>query len=1665
MASLRSLVVRIGADDKDIQKSLSGIGEQAKNLTNELARIGGKPLGEGALKSLNDLINKQRLTAEGAVQMAAGLDRIGGVSRLTASQLTGMNKALQDGLSAFKALGQEAPRDLQRVADVVSKQLKPALDNINPAGLTTRMMALGTAVGTFVGQVAYDAVKRLGGALIEITGRGITLAPIVDSFQSLARTVGQSGDAMLAVSRTATKGLISDLDLMQAANKAILLGLPVTSQEFGTLAQTAVVLGKAMGQGATQSLNDLTTALGRSSPLILDNLGLTVKIGEANEMYAATLGKSSAELTEAEKKLAFYNAAMEAARKRVEDLGGLNLTLADRVQQARVAFGNFTDALGVAIAKSPVINAAFGTMSDALSKAFGANQTVLVQRLISVVNTVGIGLADVAIMAVKAGGVMAQAWGVVVAAGSGVAVLITGIGAAFAEVVARAAGLAASLPGVGNAFSGIADNARKSADSMKAVTAQHIQNTRAALEGAKGNSDYQRTLQAIGGGLSEMRERMVAASKVQVSSAGIAASLVQTNTTLTDSVKAAGTAVKSGAVEMKDLAKQTGVSEGSLTRLKDRMQGAEAGATKFAAEQKKAAAESERFAEELTRSAAAARKNEAGFAGLRSELGPLTVNFAELARQMHITRSRIDEIEQRSHVVAFGFKGMAAGLESVGDKVNVMDTLPTRLTESASTTRRLADAFENLANISGGTFGGIVQEIGNIIGALDLATESVKQFRKASTAGDRTGQITAAAGGAGALIQATGRGNTASRIAGGAATGAALGSIIPGIGTGVGAGVGAVVGLVRGIKANNTEWVKLSRDIGRDIGVNITDELAKSMEANSKRFGRQAATLLDLDKIIASAGGLDAKNFERFAAKLHDTFSLIEQGQLSLAQGAEIVDRNWATMLAQGTDTYGFIADDLKKIIALNDRFGTQSKEIAAFQKQQGQSAIAASNAIIGGIAPQIKAWTDIKSRIDAARTALKEAKDAGDFSAFVRSTQELNAALGEQRQAADLVGRELTDLGTIALATFGAAVASGSSFAEALGQASPGLTSLSAAFNALGIEVDNVALKSLLMQNTILEKNPQLLTAIGGLGQGFAALSNLGLLTTDTFSAMQRTGVDTFTRLQAAVAAAGGSTRDALLPMQDYLQKAAAAAAKLGIPLDDTTQILIDQSKQLGLWQDAGLSAAEKQLQAFDRLIAKMDEFISVLTGMPTQHTVNIDVNTNYRTNGAPFEVPEFASTGGVVTPHGIRHFARGGRVMRFVPRGTDTIPAMLTPGEVVLTEPQQKAVKAQLGNHGVLAETVSSLQRTVVETFTTLQSVVSAAGTLGTSPNETKQTVIDQKQPTQDRSFDRLLAQMARIVTVLANIPTHGVQTPLDVPQVATGGLVTPHGIRHFAAGGRVLKFAQRGTDTVPAMLTPGEVVLTVAQQKAVKEARQNLGIQTAEHTTFESMHKTVAETFTRLQEAVAESSGATRNELRPMQDSLQRATTSTIGIQQADPSKIVIDQRTQQPAMSQDTVRPADHEQTRAINRLLATMARVITALREIPPAVDIDVQTNDRKMKTLSSFDVPEFASTGGLVTPHGIRHFASGGRVLRFAPRGTDTIPAMLTPGEVVLTKAQQKALTEGLGAPGVVVDTSKLEERVSQLSRDIVRLAAEQRSGTIEAVRDMGQTIMRRRVS
>lgn len=554
--------------------------------------------------------------------------------------------------------------------------------------------------------------------------------------------------------------------------------------------------------------------------------------------------------------------------------------------------------------------------------------------------------------------------------------------------------------------------------------------------------------------------------------------------------------------------------------------------------------------------------------------------------------------------------------------------------------------------------------------------------------GSQIGQIGLAAAGSAVA------GGTAAAVAG---TSVAAGSIAAGAATmGIGLAVIAAIYYIKSTLADKGRDVM--QDIGKNFGVQISQGLQDQLKKDVEEGGwtEQAAEIAHLSDIIKEAGGLTAANLPIMTARLRDAFSMVETKQMSVAQATKVLDDNWAAFEKAGTDATGRISAGLKDIIALNDRFGTQSTAIADFMARQATTAAAGFNAVAAGmldINGNLKVWDDARTKIDSGTA----------------SAQDLATAQQAIRDGAASASGGLADLGVQAVATFEAARAAGKSEADALASIHPALQLLQKAYTDLGLPIDDVALKTLLFRDQLTTAAPQLMSAISGLSAEFIALDNMGLMNANTFAAMERSGQSLFERLHDNVqqllgpmASLDDVNRQTLTEMQDYLHKAADEARALGVPLDDNTQSMIDQSKALGIWNEN----AEKVTDPLQKIADILDDVDRALRGLPPR--VDINVNTDYTTTGAPPDLTKkidttvtttfdqqgsaytpqeqrasdnFAASGGYVGKGRILPFARGGVVPEYFAiggfsshaRGSDTVPAMLTPGELIVNAMQQ--------------------------------------------------------------------------------------------------------------------------------------------------------------------------------------------------------------------------------------------------------------------------------------------------------------------------------------------------------------------------------------------------------
>jgi len=174
------------------------------------------------------------------------------------------------------------------------------------------MLAGGLIAGGLT--VMADRAIAAAGAIYDLAKSAQAFDTLKASFNELAATAGESGDAMLNSLRAASAGMIADQDLILVANRAMLMGVAQNTSQMTELLQVATVRGRAMGLSSTEAFNDLVTGIARLSPMILDNLGIVTGGEKVFDDYAKSLGRTAASLSDAERKQALFNKVLSESQ-------------------------------------------------------------------------------------------------------------------------------------------------------------------------------------------------------------------------------------------------------------------------------------------------------------------------------------------------------------------------------------------------------------------------------------------------------------------------------------------------------------------------------------------------------------------------------------------------------------------------------------------------------------------------------------------------------------------------------------------------------------------------------------------------------------------------------------------------------------------------------------------------------------------------------------------------------------------------------------------------------------------------------------------------------------------------------------------------------------------------------------------------------------------------------------------------------------------------------------------------------------------------------------------------------------------------------------------------------------------------------------------------------
>ena len=231
---------------------------------------------------------------------------------------------MSDIIVKFKPVGHEK---LQRAVT----KLKTETDKATKSGslFGTRNKRNAQSMGNFGNTLSTARSKLLlwnfamGAAIKVMTGlakQAAKLESLRKGFDNLTGSAFKSNKMMTSL-KIATNGTMSEMDLMTQANAAMTLGITSSSEDMAEMFDMSQRLGRALGVDTVKSIEALIVGLGRQSVKRLDDIGIVVKSNEAYQKHAAILEKTASQLTDTEKRQAFFNAALESARKKMKNLG------------------------------------------------------------------------------------------------------------------------------------------------------------------------------------------------------------------------------------------------------------------------------------------------------------------------------------------------------------------------------------------------------------------------------------------------------------------------------------------------------------------------------------------------------------------------------------------------------------------------------------------------------------------------------------------------------------------------------------------------------------------------------------------------------------------------------------------------------------------------------------------------------------------------------------------------------------------------------------------------------------------------------------------------------------------------------------------------------------------------------------------------------------------------------------------------------------------------------------------------------------------------------------------------------------------------------------------------------------------------------------------------
>jgi len=287
-----------------------------ENTTNHIVNVTDEGTTDKVIKKIGTLLSKVE-----AVQAAASKINMGSTAQATTQ--TSTSKGYSAASAAMSSSGTAGSRAAAQTA--------------KPSGMETQQYNALRGTAGVTGASARDFAKQsegMGGLVRLYATYAANLYAATAAFNALksaqdttnmVRGLEQlgavSGVALGAVSKRLTEVTQGALNFRESMK----VTAQVTSAGFGSMQVEAIgkagtKIAQALGLDAADAITRLTRAVTKLEPELLDELGIFLKIDDVVQKYALSVGKTTGQVTEFERRQAFLNAALDQSNTKFGEI-------------------------------------------------------------------------------------------------------------------------------------------------------------------------------------------------------------------------------------------------------------------------------------------------------------------------------------------------------------------------------------------------------------------------------------------------------------------------------------------------------------------------------------------------------------------------------------------------------------------------------------------------------------------------------------------------------------------------------------------------------------------------------------------------------------------------------------------------------------------------------------------------------------------------------------------------------------------------------------------------------------------------------------------------------------------------------------------------------------------------------------------------------------------------------------------------------------------------------------------------------------------------------------------------------------------------------------------------------------------------------------------------